>query len=266
MLWRGVHHRLITYMADTLSQCLPPRYLADIEERLYVVQSFRALWPDVLVKRRPRTRVPVKAGPALRAEGRLGNGDEPVLLSIEPAEIAEAFIEIRVAGDKHRVVTVIEFLSPSNKSAGTPGRSQYLKKQRRILRSRTHLLEIDLLRRGLHTVAAPLDLLTQQATWDYLISLQRGGHDTCEAWPVTLRQRLPRVRVPLEDKDPDIHIDLQQILDHCYDLGNYSAHLDYRRTPVVPLPREDAAWADQLLRKQGLRGPRREPRKKDNHS
>lgn len=45
------------------------------------------------------------------------------------------------------IVTVIELLSPTNKYAG-PDREQYLGKRYELLRSRTHLVEIDLLRGG----------------------------------------------------------------------------------------------------------------------
>ena len=53
------------------------------------------------------------------------------------------------------MVTTIEVLSPRNKTAGSEGRKLYRQKQREILSSDTHLLEIDLLRAGQHTVAAP---------------------------------------------------------------------------------------------------------------
>jgi hypothetical protein len=36
-LWPGVHQRLITYLGDRLNTLLPPHYVADIGERLYVV-------------------------------------------------------------------------------------------------------------------------------------------------------------------------------------------------------------------------------------
>lgn len=37
-LWSGVHQRLITLIADTLNGIMPPRYVADIGERVYIVQ------------------------------------------------------------------------------------------------------------------------------------------------------------------------------------------------------------------------------------
>ncbi len=48
-LWRDLHQRLITYIADALQPQVRPRYRAQIEERLYVVQSRRSIYPDVRV-------------------------------------------------------------------------------------------------------------------------------------------------------------------------------------------------------------------------
>ncbi len=251
ILWRGVHHRLITYVADTLSARLPRRYIANIDERLYVVQADRDIYPDVLVKQRKEHPV-APGGRTLVAEETALDSDPPLVLTLEPVEIREAFIEILLA-ENAKLVTVIEVLSPSNKLPGSPGREQYLSKQRELLKSQTHLLEIDLLRSGVYTVSAPLTPLTSKANWDYVISLQRGGHNRCETWPVTIRQRLPRVRVPLSDGDPDLVLDLQATFDHCYDAGAYARQIDYRRDPAVPLPATDAAWADALLRERRLR-------------
>ena len=46
------------------------------------------------------------------------------------------------------VVTVIEILSPTNKVAGSRGRESYETKRQEVMRSPSHLVEIDLLRRG----------------------------------------------------------------------------------------------------------------------
>ena len=40
--------------------------------------------------------------------------------------------------------------------SGEPGRGLYLRKQREILESDVNLIEIDLLRAGMHTAAVPL--------------------------------------------------------------------------------------------------------------
>jgi hypothetical protein len=123
-----------------------------------------------------------------------------------------------------------------------------------VLGSDVHLLEIDLLRGGEHTVAAPRDRVARRGLYDYLISLSRAGQrDRCEVWGVPLQQRLPRIAVPLTDNDPDVIVDLQALVSRCYDAGGYARRLDYRLEPAPALREADAAWADALLRDKGLR-------------
>lgn len=250
--WRGVHQRLIVYIADTLSEQLPQRYVADIGERLYVVEADRDVYPDVSVKRK---RESGRSGKSKRTAGGAValQSDPAVRVSLEPETLPEGYIEIRRADSEGRVVTVLEILSPTNKAAGSKGRDQYLAKQQELLQSTIHLLEIDLLRGGRYTVAAPRQELRRRAEWDYLCSLHRAGDQECETWPVTLRQSLPRIAVPLSDGDKDFVLDMQAMLDHCYDAGHYQRQIDYRREPVVPFSADDASWADALLRERGLR-------------
>ena len=72
-------------------------------------------------------------------------------------ERREIFVEIRTKApdDQERVVTTIEVLSLANKTPGEKGRDLYLRKQREVLDGDIHLVEIDLLRGGTHTTAAP---------------------------------------------------------------------------------------------------------------
>jgi hypothetical protein len=176
------------------------------------------------------------------------------VLTVEPVEIREVFIEILSVADESRVVTVIEVLSPSNKTEDSHGRRLYLTKQQEVLESQTHLIEIDLLRQGEHTIAPPWELLLRKGLWNYLVSLHRGGQgERYEVWPITLRQRLPRILVPLADGDPDVVLDLQGVFNRCYDEGAYIRRLDYRRELPTPLEDDDAEWADALLRERGRR-------------
>jgi len=251
VLWPGVHQGLVTYIRAALNAVLPPGYVADIGERVYIVQPERSVYPDVVVLEQPLTQTGRGSGGAATAVA----SDPPLVLTYEPVEIREVFVEILPVGEESRVVTVIEVLSYSNKTPGHEGRKLYLTKQREILESQTHLLEIDLLRTGEHTVAVSREQLLKKCRWDYLVCLHRGGHgNRFEVWPITIRQRLPRILVPLADGDPDVVLDLQAVFDRCYDEGAYARRIDYRRDPPIPLEGEDAEWADKLLREKGLRG------------
>src|SRR5690606_25208614 len=65
-------------------------------------------------------------------------------------------------------------------------------------------------------------------------------------WPVSLREPLPTIPIPLRARAADRHIDLQAILHQAYDAGGYEDYL-YSRDPDVPLGDGDAAWAQQRL-------------------
>jgi hypothetical protein len=249
-LWPGVHQRLITYLSDSLNTLLPSHYVADIGERLYVVQPERSIYPDVVVVEPPSTGPLSEPQPGGTAA--VLTSDPPWVLTVEPVEVREVFIEILAVGDASRVVTVIEVLSPSNKTAQSEGCQLYVTKQQELLHSPTHLIEIDFLRAGDHTVAAPRDSLLARGVWDYLVCLHRGGQRRrYEVWALTLRQRLPRIRVPLAHGEPDIVLDLQTVFDRCYDEGAYARRLDYRREPLPPLSEADRTWAAPLLRERG---------------
>lgn len=247
-IWSDLHQGLITYSRDALQPLIRPRYHAHIGERVYVVHPPRVIYPDVSVTERRPALVP--ASPTGMA---VPEPDPPLVIAMPPEEVRETFIEIRDLTEGGRVVTVIEFLSPANKTPGE-GRDLYLRKQEDMLSSETHLVEIDLLRQGEHTVAIPPYYLIPYQPWHYVISISRATHrDRFEVYPLTLRQRLPRIVIPLLDPDPDIVLDLQAVFNRCYENGAYADLIDYSADPEVPLAPDDMAWATELLRQKGLR-------------
>lgn len=253
--WPGVHQRLITYIADTLQPQVRPDYFALIGERVYVITPPHAMYPDVmLVQRTARESAATYTvtAPALQTATEVATPTEPIILTLPPVEHREPFVEIvHAAGEQ--VVTVIEVLSPANKTAGE-GREQYRQKQKQILASPVHLIEIDLLASGELTTAIPAEGLASLPSHRYLVSVRRAPErHRFEAYPIPLANPLPRVRVPLRAPDPDVALDLQAVFRQCYDNGGYDGLIDYRRPPRAPLSPEEAAWVDGLLRGKGLR-------------
>jgi hypothetical protein len=249
-LWAGVHQGIIGSLRALLNTLLPPGYVADMGERVYVAQLDRSIYPDVVIFEQG-TPLPLALGSAQSA---MLVADPPTVVQVEAVEVREVFIEIVPIGDETRVVTVIEVLSYANKAAGSDGRELYLTKQQELLQSRVNLIEIDLLRRGEHTLAVPRTHNALPGRWDYLMCLHRSGQrGRFETWPRTVRERLPRIHVPLENGLPDVTLDLQTVFDRNYDEGAYARRIDYRREPPTPLRSEDAAWAADLLRQNGVR-------------
>ncbi len=248
--WAGVHQRFITYLADALNEQLPENYIADVEERLYIEKPEnvrRLLVPDVVVTQT-----------ALRetSQTAIALADPHLKIRLEAAPFREPFIQIlHLHGEAHTVVTLIELLSPSNKTPNSEGRTLYLNKQKELLYSTTSLIEIDLLHWGEHTVAVPRSALASEPEWDYIVSLHRGCSDPYEfeCWLVPLERRLPRIAVPLAGDDPDVVVDLQAVLNRVYAEGRYSRIVDYRKAPPVALSEGKRAWVEGWLKEQGLR-------------
>jgi hypothetical protein len=245
--WQSVHQRYITYLADAINPLLPENYVADIGERIYVTTPPKEMYPDVYVLKHPKKKE--RNG---RAASSVLVADPPFEIEFPPTEIREVFVEIRLTDGSEKLVTMIEFLSPTNKTAGD-GRNLYLEKQRELLSSTTHLIEVDFLRAGQHTVAAPRDQLPMTG-WEYLVCLHRGGwRNKFHCWPIALQKHLPRITIPLAGSDADVVVDLQSILNQCYKSGRFAERLDYRAECPPPLSKKNAKWIDELLRKRKLR-------------
>lgn len=243
-LWGGVHHLLISALHRQLNRALPQGYVALVEERVYLEteEAFRQYVPDVLVARRREVDA--------RASATTAVADPPVRIEIHDP-LTEPYLQIFALRNKARIlVAVIEILSPSNKTPNAEGRRQYLQKQRELLHSTAHLMEIDLLHYGEHTIFLPREALQRErAHWDYLVALHRAGTSvhTGDVWFVDLTERLPRVSLPLLPDDPEVIIDLQETVDSVYVEGRYHEVLDYTAEPPAPLSEAQRAWAMQQV-------------------
>jgi hypothetical protein len=240
-IWPGVHNRFIVYLADCLQPLLGDRYITAIEERVFIEGPQREVVPDLIVQR--------GRAEASRAGTAVLEIDGPVLIRVPELEIHESYINILDRQSGQRVVTVIEVVSPSNKFAG-PGRNSYLAKQREVRASTTHLVEIDFLRAGPHVVSVPEWAVRGRGDYSSLVCVNRaeGLRDYYEAYPRGLRERLPRINVPLADDDPDTVLDLQAVLEQTYQAGRYRDRLRYTEPCVPPLAPDEQAWADLLIR------------------
>jgi hypothetical protein len=257
--WGDVHTSLVTYTRDALRTQLPPELRARVEERvvLETPQGLgRGLFPDVRVVEfppRPAPGAPARASLAV---------PEPLIVEAQPEPMTDRFIQIIDRSSGNRVVTVIEVISPANKLPG-PNRKQYLRKQQELVRSDTSLVEIDLLRQGRHVAAVALEQIPTGRGGTYLVCVRRAGNPTlAELYPISLRQPLPTVKVPLRPQDADALLDLQAMVRQAYESGSYEGTLDYSKDPEPRLRWPDEEWIDQLLREKGLRPQRPARRRK----
>ena len=248
-LWPDVHHELISVIRESLNRQVGANYFVRVEERVYICDDddpgLEVLIPDV------RIGVSPTAGNAA--------SDEPPAAAVDVAEpiIATTFINSEFHEprleivDRHdrRLITLIEVISPSNKVARSRGRASYQEKRREIMTSPSHFVEIDLLRRGAFVLPRRL-----QQRGVYFIHVSRAEKRPKGAvWPVWLKDRLPKVLIPLKAPDPDVTLDLQSVLETAYDRAGWQKIVDYRAESDPALPSEQAAWADELLKSKGLR-------------
>ncbi len=253
--WGDVHSSLVLYARDQLQPVLPQDLRARVEERLVVTAESdykRSIQPDVRVfEGRLKRRRPAKDGGVMLAE--------PMVIELDGEPKTQRFLEIREASAGSRLITVVEVLSPSNKAPGKT-RAQYRQKQEELLEAGVSLVEIDLLRGGDWVVAVPRDFFDAREETPYRVVVRRGWRTAVEYYPLSLRDKLPAIRIPLREADEDAPLDLQALIAHAYDNGAYD-DIDYTKEPQPPLEANDARWADRLLRRAGLRG-RRKARKK----
>jgi len=233
-----------------LQEHLPEALRARVEERVFLESDSgwnRKVVPDVRIVQRD-SHEQGESSPQSEEEGGVAIA-EPLIIPCEA--LTEGFIKIIDTRSGNHVVTVIEVLSPANKSGGN-GMREYLQKQQEILSSDTNLVEIDLLRAGRRVTSVALDDLPPTHRTPYHVCVRRAENVRFEFYRVPLRERLPIIRIPLRPTDQDITLDLQALVNQAYRLGRYD-DIDYRNEPEPALDAEDAKWADALLRKQGLR-------------
>jgi hypothetical protein len=234
--WHDFHQSFIPLIREVLTPQVRPNYLVKVEELLFIHEMPHG--PRQLLG-----HTDVAVTPAPLPGGARGTRvlSAPARARFHLAVDVErhSYLEIR---DRHNreLITVLELLSPSNKNPG-PDREQYLAKRWQIIHSPVHLVEIDLLRGGPRLPAEELPAC------DYCVVVSRAEERPhVEVWPISLRQPLPEVPVPLRVSDPDARIDLQALLHRLYDAAGYESYI-YTGAPQPPLPPEDAAWAAQFL-------------------
>ena len=186
-----------------------------------------------------------------RVGSRTYTSEMALFTSIIREEHTEEFIEVRNRTDG-RLVTLVEVVSPANKA--TPaGRSAYLEKRRESLAQRSGVVEIDLVMQGKPTLNYSREGLPE---YDFAVTVTRPtAPDRYEIYTSTLQKRLPKFKVPLAPDDRDALLDLQAAFSRAYDLGNFTAQIDYKGSPPpdVPFSNANSDYVDQMLKGQKLR-------------
>lgn len=240
--WQDFHSRFVTHLGDALSKQVRPRFIAKVEEAVFIHEPASEERhgmlgrPDVsIVSRSDQSALAV-------AEPRADNV-AALIARIPDVDIEKhTYVEIRDRQNRD-LVALIEVLSPSNKKYG-PDREGYLSKRSILMHSPTAVVEIDLLRHG------PRLPLTRVEDCDYCVMVSRDSmRPDVLAWAIGITDRLPQIPIPLRDDVPDAAIDLQALLDEVYDAAGYEDYI-YSTPPDPPLTDEQHDWAQQFVPKR----------------
>lgn len=242
--WSDFHGNFMGAIRAALNAVLPSRYIASTERHVWVrqvdTQKVRSLGdPDVQVADKGRSTQRGTAVATAPAPPALA----PVLILL-PLARQQGSRFVRIVDRRYRrIVTAVEVLSPSNKVAGEDG-DVYRHKRNEYLGSRVNLVEIDFLRTGQRpALGAP-----PPKPSDYYVLVSRAtAFPEVAFWPLSVRDPLPPLAIPLDPDVSDVALDLRACLDRAYEEGRYATDIDYSQPPIPPLNEGDAAWARELL-------------------
>jgi len=239
-LWPDVHNRLIAAISDAVAPSIAPRYYVGLERRAFLLTPDDVVFigrPDIaIVPRRPSLdpyETPISSGGTSTAVLDVG-------LPTDDQE-EQSYLEVREV-KTGLLVTVLEILSPVNK-LHIDGRRQYEEKRNLILRSRTNLIEIDLLRAG-----EPMTMVGGPEPGGYRILVSRGWkRPRAKLYAFDVRAPIPTFPLPLLPEDGEPDVDLNAIFHGVYERARFDLRLDYQVPPVPPLSEPDAEWSRGLI-------------------
>jgi hypothetical protein len=238
-LWQDFHGSMLPAIKGQLQQQLPANY---------VVWSDIYVWlhePDYETRRGKPDDFITSLKPSTGGSG----------LVTLPAPATSILPAVRREGNKYlkikevqsdRVITVIEFLSPTNKTPGVD-HDAFLAKRNEYLATKTNIVEIDLHRTGLRM---PMGEPPPPVADYYILICRAADFPKTAIWPFGVRDPLPDVPIPLKPEDGIVTLRLKECFDLAYDQGPYRKVVDYSKPPGIPLQRDDANWAAEWLRGQ----------------
>jgi hypothetical protein len=237
--WGDFHTNMVSAIRAQLNARLPKRYTASVEEYVWVAEpkarrGSRRVEPDVYVTERAGRSKPPEGTPA--AAG-------PTMIELAPLEVTRRRYVRIVDRESERVITAIELLSPGNKEVGALRRA-YLRKRDEYLLGRVNLVEMDLLRGG---ERLPLGDPPPNVPDYYVMICRVWEYPQAGLWPVSIRDSLPEIPVPLARNVAPVPLALRPCLDRVYEESKYAAELHYGRLLTPRLGKRDAAWAREIL-------------------
>ena len=234
-LFPDLHSALASRIRACLTPLLRPRYAARLEistvQDTSLSEELGIVYPDVEVVKTPDLSQLPATQTAVFTPATI-TLPPPVALRIPTVEVRE------VTGN--RLITCIEILSYANKRQ--LGFEQYQQKRVRLMRVGVHLVEIDLIRRGMRALS---DSLIPKS--HYCISVTRAA-ERVDVWTIAMQEKLPTIPIPLLAPDADVPLDLSHAIQQVYEEADYDLTIDYSRQPPPPaLSEAEQQWLKTLI-------------------
>ena len=242
--WAGFHAAFIIHARDALVAQLPTGYYAEVEQHVWLEDEagddrHPFAIPDTYVGDDER------GGGAAVATRKKKMQATPALEVTLPKLKKRPHKYVKVV-DKanNRVVTVIELLSPANKTG--EDREQYVLKRAEFFAAKVNLVELDLLRDGARMPFGK----PKPPQADYYALVCRGDrHPKASVWAWTVRDPFPVLPIPLKPADGDLDLDPKPSFDRTYDGAGYQKRIRYDQPPESPLRVADAEWVTEKVLK-----------------
>lgn len=219
-------------LMGTINAMIPAPYYAARSERIWAIVK-----PDVVLDR----------------TGSAGLSDPLSVLQMDG--FPDNCLEIRAMSAKgHQVFTVIDVLGILDKSPELTNRASAFRRPLPYSHSTVNHVEIDLLREGVHATSIPWVRLKEKVgDCEYHVCIQRCDKpDEFAVFPIRQTDRLPIIPIPIAPKVEPIFVDLQLVLNRCFDSAAYSRRPIYRKQLASMQMGHGPKWAEQILREKAL--------------
>ena len=246
-MWGDTHATLAGAARTRLNEVLPDDLRAVTEETVVLTSERRkTVRPDnAVLRQEPATFGEDGGGGTAVAAPPATATFERISLADDPETQYSLRIEEPAAG---RVVTVIEWVSPTNKN-DDGAREQYREKRSAWWGRRVNTVDIDLTRGS----AVRRDELLRPVVPrggplpDYFVGVWVAERPMeARGYRASLRERLPVIEVPLREGEAAVPLDLQALTETAWRTGRWWL-ADHYAPCEPPLPADDAAWAARRL-------------------
>jgi hypothetical protein len=233
-IWSDFHTTILGLIKARLNALMPEQYVASIDQYVWLEEAASDT-------RRPDGKPDAFVSDHGRDSGGVATLSAPAYVTLPTQTRVSRWVRI-TDQRRDRVVTVLELLSPANKSGAE--QEAYLQKRGNYLATETSLVEFDLLRGG---ESLPMGSDAPDLRDYYVLVSPSYTRPQAGLWTFGVREPIPVIQVPLSRRDSPVQFDLNPLLHQVYDEGRYAMKIDYTQPPVPALGTEDAEWARQLL-------------------